>query len=110
VAVAAETVATNRLYVESGHTLPHAEWTEAGPGREQVARRIGPSEFLVWWRNSKGVSSVEFFRMFKAKRMCRLATSIRQMLEGAEGHWAINVQAFIGKARKESSLFASRVP
>jgi hypothetical protein len=37
VAVAAETVATNRLYVESGHTLPHAEWTEAGPGREQVA-------------------------------------------------------------------------
>ena len=48
--------------------------------------------------------------MFKAKRMCRLATAFGKLLEGAEGHWAINVQAFIGKAREEFSLFASRVP
>jgi hypothetical protein len=28
----------------------------------------------------------------------------------AEGHWAINVQAFIGKAREEFSLFAFKSP
>jgi len=48
--------------------------------------------------------------MFKAKKMRCLATAFGKTQEMAEGHWAINVQAFIGKAREEFSLFAFKSP
>ena len=48
--------------------------------------------------------------MFKARKRCRLATAFGKTQEMAEGHWAINVQAFIGKAREEFSLFAFKSP
>jgi hypothetical protein len=43
------------------------------------------------------------------KEAC-LATAFGKTQEMAEGHWAINVQAFIGKAREEFSLFAFKSP
>jgi hypothetical protein len=42
--------------------------------------------------------------MFKAKKRCCLAAAFGKTLEGAEGHWAINVQAVIGKAPESAFL------